>query len=43
MRQLSSTLAEWQEDVLRVQQVYQNNMERAEEIIVKVNFPTSFE
>jgi hypothetical protein len=36
MRQLSSTLVEWQEEVIRVQSVYQNKVERAKEVITKV-------
>ncbi|XP_046446228.1 NF-kappa-B essential modulator-like isoform X1 [Daphnia pulex] len=36
MRQLSSTLVEWQEEVIRVQSVYQNKVERAKEIITKL-------
>jgi hypothetical protein len=36
MRQLSSTLVEWQEEVIRVQSVYQNKVEKAKEVITKV-------
>nr|CAH0100657.1 unnamed protein product [Daphnia galeata] len=36
MRQLSSTLVEWQEEVIRVQSVYQNKVEKAKEVITKL-------
>lgn len=36
MRQLSCTLIEWQEEVIRVQNVYENKLQKAKEIISKV-------
>lgn len=36
MRQLSSTLVEWQEDVVRAKNGYQNEVQKAKEIIIKV-------
>ena len=36
MKQLTTTLAEWQDDVVRVQSVYHSKMERAKEVIRKV-------
>nr|CAG4647230.1 EOG090X09U7 [Megafenestra aurita]SVE92520.1 EOG090X09U7 [Megafenestra aurita] len=36
MRQLSSTLVEWQEDVVRAKNGYQNEVQKAKEIIIKL-------
>lgn len=37
MKQLSSTLVEWQDDVLRARNGYQNEVQKAKDIILKVN------
>ena len=36
MRQLSVTLIEWQEEVVRAQSTYRNKFEKAKDVIVKV-------
>lgn len=36
MKQLSSTLVEWQDEVVRVQNVYHSKVEKAKEVIIKV-------
>lgn len=36
MKQLSSTLVEWQDEVVRVQNVYHSKVEKAKEVIIKL-------
>ena len=36
MRQLSVTLLEWQEEVVRVQTTYKQKFEKAKELVIKV-------